>query len=484
MPGSSTTPGRPGARASAPVRVAFRDLKRVDARNTTSFAAQWLACALPLSTLRCNPRELQRTTRGRCGSLILHRDGLSPSGPCQSPGALRLSLGFYTLSASSNSATSTPQRHLRRAARRSTIGVPSTYDPRMLPARLSLTSMAILIAGFVTTGVVSLCDRSTFAAQVDFMLPPTSSSGSVKVAVGLRILNLSSIDEVTERFELAGNLLAEWRDPRLHYTPTGPGDDFRIIRPGSVWQPQLVIINVVAPRHISEQTLNLSPDGTLHYAERFNATLTSTFALKRFPFDSQTLQIIVHPFVEQQPIVTFVPLLGSAWTVTEFATYTALSSWRMGSFTSRVGRTVGRFGRPISETRFEVSVQRRYEFYLLKIFLPLLLMVFVSWSVFWFDPPEVSSQVTVAVTTILTIIAFAFAISLTLPRVPYLTFADAFFLACYIFAFFAMLELTVVHIAYRKGRRDLGLTIRGIARWLVPAAFFTTNIVLAAVFLT
>ena len=47
MPGSPTTPGRPGARDGAPVRVAFRDLKRVGTRDMTSFAAQWLACALP-----------------------------------------------------------------------------------------------------------------------------------------------------------------------------------------------------------------------------------------------------------------------------------------------------------------------------------------------------------------------------------------------------------------------------------------------------
>jgi len=28
-------------------------------------------------------------TQGRCGSLLLHRDGLPPSTPCRSPGALR-----------------------------------------------------------------------------------------------------------------------------------------------------------------------------------------------------------------------------------------------------------------------------------------------------------------------------------------------------------------------------------------------------------
>ena len=47
MPGSPTTPGRPGARVGAPVHVAFRGLERVGARYMKYFAAQWLACALP-----------------------------------------------------------------------------------------------------------------------------------------------------------------------------------------------------------------------------------------------------------------------------------------------------------------------------------------------------------------------------------------------------------------------------------------------------
>jgi len=47
MPGSPTTPGRSSTRVDAPERVAFRDHKRVGARNMTSYAAQWLAYALP-----------------------------------------------------------------------------------------------------------------------------------------------------------------------------------------------------------------------------------------------------------------------------------------------------------------------------------------------------------------------------------------------------------------------------------------------------
>lgn len=47
MPGSSTTPGRAGARDGVPVRVAFRPLNGVDTRDIMSIAARWLAYALP-----------------------------------------------------------------------------------------------------------------------------------------------------------------------------------------------------------------------------------------------------------------------------------------------------------------------------------------------------------------------------------------------------------------------------------------------------
>ena len=46
----------------------------------------------PLPTLRRCPRGHLRTARGRCGSLRLHRSGLSPPTPCRSPGALQISL--------------------------------------------------------------------------------------------------------------------------------------------------------------------------------------------------------------------------------------------------------------------------------------------------------------------------------------------------------------------------------------------------------
>jgi hypothetical protein len=355
--------------------------------------------------------------------------------------------------------------------------------------QLVLLALAALLAGSLAASAAAAASAplAAFPAGLDpnaMLSPPLIGGGPVKVTVALHVLNLASIDEVTERFQLTGYLLTQWRDPRLTYQPGGPAEKFRTLTPGSVWQPRLVIINVVGPRHTYETSLRVEPDGLMSYVERFDAALTSTFHLKSFPFDAQKLEIIIHPFTVQQPFVTFVPSQLPVWTAAEFNTYSSLESWRFKSITSDVRLAASQFGKnTMAEARFEIAVVRRYGFYLWKVFLPLLLMVIMSWSVFWFDPPEVSSQVTIAVTTILTIIAFALAISLTLPRIPYLTFADAFFLTCYVFAFITMVELTAVHIAYRNERRKVAARIRRIARWLVPSAFVAINVVLIVHFL-
>ena len=59
-----------------------------------NFDAQSPGLHVPLSTLRVRPRGRPRMTRGRCGWLDLHRNGLSPSTPCRSPGAPKVVLAL------------------------------------------------------------------------------------------------------------------------------------------------------------------------------------------------------------------------------------------------------------------------------------------------------------------------------------------------------------------------------------------------------
>jgi hypothetical protein len=75
MPVSTTTRGRPMSRDRDIGRIAFCRTESIGAPKLV-FAAQWLAYAIPCQRF-ASPRGSPRMTRGRCGSLHLHRRGLT-----------------------------------------------------------------------------------------------------------------------------------------------------------------------------------------------------------------------------------------------------------------------------------------------------------------------------------------------------------------------------------------------------------------------
>jgi hypothetical protein len=95
MPGSTTTRGRHVSRDIDTGRVAFCGTENISTPNL-SYAAQYLACALPCERFTSALADSPCITRGRYGSLHLHRDGLPPSTFCRSPGAPVHSINHFT----------------------------------------------------------------------------------------------------------------------------------------------------------------------------------------------------------------------------------------------------------------------------------------------------------------------------------------------------------------------------------------------------
>jgi hypothetical protein len=348
-----------------------------------------------------------------------------------------------------------------------------------------LFALAIaFVVGAISPAMSRAAQTPTGVATDPILQPPFEGDRPIDVTIGLHVVNLASIDEVSEQFQLDAYMFERWVDKRLAYTPQGLQDQARAYEKGQIWNPQLEMINASSPRSRAEVSLTVSPDGTVRYVERIVVTLSSRFELRRFPFDRQRLKIIIHPFLANGPNIKFKLDENSTWTASEFESFSSLAQWHLTGLHSELLNVPAYGGLTVPEARFEIDVTRRSSFYLWKVFLPLLLMVFLSWAVFWIEANDLSNQVQVAVTTILTVIAFAFAISATMPRLPYLTYIDAFFLECYIYVFLAVVELMTVHVTHRsERRRDLGLQIRKYSRWVIPASFVVTNVVIAAHFL-
>ena len=120
---------------------------------------------------------------------------------------------------------------------------------------------------------------------------------------------------------------------------------------------------------------------------------------------------------------------------------------------------------------FSLDVERDTSFFMFKVILPLILIVMMSWLVFWIDPSLVSSQISVSVTAMLTMIAYRFALAGLLPRLNFLTIMDYFVLVSTLAVFLSMIE--VIYTAYlsTNGQLEQARALDRKARLIVPLIY-------------
>ena len=97
---------------------------------------------------------------------------------------------------------------------------------------------------------------------------PPQATAPVPVKVGIYILNLVSLNEVTQTFTCTGYMTETWKDPRLAFIP-GPGEsNFRYYQKSAIWFPLLQFDNSAGPRELSSYLLFGNSDGTpIRFAE-------------------------------------------------------------------------------------------------------------------------------------------------------------------------------------------------------------------------
>jgi Neurotransmitter-gated ion-channel ligand binding domain len=112
------------------------------------------------------------------------------------------------------------------------------------------------------------------------------------VSVGFSLINLGRINQTDETFDVSGFLQATWQDPRLAFDPNAVGDKVIRYTPEQIWEPALTIFNSQSAPKRGTVQLTAKPDGTVTYLEQVNATVSSQFDFRKFPFDSETATII------------------------------------------------------------------------------------------------------------------------------------------------------------------------------------------------
>lgn len=177
-------------------------------------------------------------------------------------------------------------------------------------------------------------------------------------------------------------------------------------------------------------------DGDWHSVRwRVRGTFRGEFPVHNFPFDKQTLSVVLEL---PERFGTLVPDLAGSGIRERFSVtgwlYQPVFYPRISSETYRSDLgTIESEGRPtkVSRAAFEVTLGRPLVTAATKLFLPLMVILLVAFVALLVHPKELDVRSSVGVTSLLACFAFHFAVADSMPHVTYLTLAEKLFLVSY-----------------------------------------------------
>jgi nitric oxide reductase large subunit len=128
-------------------------------------------------------------------------------------------------------------------------------------------------------------------------------------------------------------------------------------------------------------------------------------------------------------------------------------------------------GREIAGLIGTFNAKRHLGFYVGKAFISVAIIVFMSWVVFWIAPEHVGPRLSVAVTSMLTLVAYRFLLGQGLPPVSYLTRLDFFLLGSTILVFIALIQVALTSAMNDESAKSRRVAINRISRWAFPVVF-------------
>ena len=291
------------------------------------------------------------------------------------------------------------------------------------------------------------------------------------VQVGFLMDQVIEVNQQEEWYSIVGSLQAEWTDPELAYSPDTCQCKQKILRDedfldfvadeGIVW-PAFTIFNQQGRRFAQNSLVVIYPEGQALYFERFTTTIQSPdFNYRSYPFDKHEFLIHIDSLIPEEYYV-YELLEGFSgigenlgldeWIITEFDT--SLSSQEYGS-----------------RYTFSFMAERQTSYYLLRIFIPLGLIILVTFVTFFLK--DYMRRIEITAANLLLFIAFNFTLGDDLPRLGYLTFADGVILVTFVMSALAVVFNVFLRRLSITERKPLAERIDNYTIWVYPLAYAT-----------
>ena len=319
-------------------------------------------------------------------------------------------------------------------------------------------------ANYVTFALTAIISLLSSRAPAD-VSRPDQEAGPTEVRIAVFIVDLDDVDTADQNFTANVALRASWQDKRLVNDQAGG----KVVYPlTDIWNPRFQWVNQQKVWETFPRAAEVSAEGEVSYFQRVWGQFSQPLRLHDFPFDEQEFNIVLATVGHTPDDVT---LLQDPEAPSGIAEQLSVADWKVTS-----SKTVAGVYSPIPAANslaaftLRVEAKRDSGYFALTVIIPLVLIVAMSWVVFWIDPKEGGTQIAVAMTSMLTLIAYRFAVASSLPNISYLTRLDIVLLGATLLVFSSLVEVMITSYLARSERLQLARRIDVVMRTVFPLA--------------
>jgi Neurotransmitter-gated ion-channel ligand binding domain len=308
---------------------------------------------------------------------------------------------------------------------------------------------------------------------------------AIPVKVGFKLQQIVNIDQPNEIMNDVGTIHLEWTDPALAFDP-GKCDCYSRLYTDNDFNkflsdvqgrwPAFTFFNQQGNRWTQNRLIQVDSNGHVVYLERFSTNFQLDFDWTAYPFDQQDFYISVDMLYPEEDYV-FVPMEG----YNEIDPNNGEDEFILTNFDTKITSETSSRLVPTSRFTFHFTAPRHLEYYIFRIFVPILLIISVSYITFFLK--DYTRRIEIATGNLLLFIAFSFSLGDNYPRMGYLTFLDAVMAITFIINTIVVMLNVYYKWLETNGQREKADRLEAPMNYIYPLAYLVAFGAAALIFL-